>query len=177
MSIERSLLVVALAWLCGCVVPISPDFTDPPVAQNYPPQLFADPAQPFLMETTRSNFSVTVTDPNGGDDLYVRWYADYPPVSPSFTRLLFAQITTIVHRADGAQQFTPIDMTVDCARDILSSAIPQHQIAVLVGDRDFATEASDLTLLKDPTMLKDGSHAVVGGWFLDRQCPGDGTTP
>ena len=32
-------------------------------------------------------------------------------------------------------------------------------------------------LKPDPTKLKDGSYAVVGGWFLDRQCPGDGTTP
>jgi hypothetical protein len=170
--------LLAVAWLSGCVVPISPDFTDPPVAQNFPPQLLADTATPpFLVETAITKFSVTVTDPNGGDDLYVRWYVDYPPVSPSFTRALFAPITTILHRADGAQQFTQIDMMVDCTRDVLSSAIPRHQIAVLVGDRDFAPEAGDLTLLKpDPTMLKDGSHAVLAGWFLDKQCPGDGTT-
>ncbi len=179
--IGRSLPLLALAWICGCVIPVSPEFTDPPVAQNYPPELLADTAQPpFLTETPLTRFSVTVTDPNVGDDLYVRWYVDYPPFSPSFTRALFAPITTIFHRADGAQQFMPIEMIVDCTRDVLSSAIPQHQIAVLVGDRDFAPEASDLTQLKDPTMLtmlKDGSHAVVGGWFLDKQCPGDGTTP
>jgi len=177
--IRWGLPLLALAWLSGCVVPISPDFTDPPVAQNFPPQFLSDTATPpFLAETALTKFSVTVTDPNGGDDLYVRWYVDYPPVSQSFTRSLFAFITTIVHRADGAQQFTQIDMTVDCIRDFLNSAIPRHQIAVLVGDRDFAPEAGDLTQLKaDPTMLKDGSHATVAGWFLDKQCPADGTTP
>jgi hypothetical protein len=174
--------LLALACLSGCVVPISPDFTDPPVAQNYPPQFLADTAMPpFLSETAMLKFSVTVTDPNVGDDLYVRWYVDYPPFSPGFTRALFAPVTTILHSAHGAQQFMPIDMTIDCTRDVLSSAIPRHQIAVLVGDRDFAPETADLSLLKsDPTVLtalKDGSHAVVAGWFLDRQCPGDGTTP
>ena len=177
--VRWGLPLLALAWLSGCVVPIAPDFTDPPVAQNFPPQLLGDTATPpFLAETAMTKFSVIVTDPNGGDDLYVRWYVDYPPVALTFTRALFAPITTIVHRADGAQQFTQIDMMVDCTRDVLSSAIPRHQIAVLVGDRDFAPEAGDLSLLKaDPTMLKDGSHAVLAGWFLDKQCPGDGTTP
>jgi hypothetical protein len=160
-------LLLAVALVPACVVPLAPDFVDPPAAQNLPPQIL--PGSPlFGAETTISTFQVTVTDPNGGDDLFVRWYSDYPPVS-SMTRALFAPTTTIPHRPDGVQQFTPIEMIVDCVRDFIPRGITRHQIAVMVGDADFAGEPMDLTL------LKNGSHAVTNSWVLDRQCPGDGT--
>jgi hypothetical protein len=111
---------------------------------------------------------VTVTDPNGGDDLFIRWYSDYPPIS-SLTRALFAPVTMIPHRADGVPQFTLIEMTVDCVRDFIPRGITRHQIEVMVGDADFAPESTDLTL------LKNGAHATSNSWVLDRQCPGDAT--
>jgi hypothetical protein len=160
-------LLLGAALLPACVVPLGPDFQNPPVAQNSPPLIGSEIPQ-FGAEWTNSTFQVTVTDLNGGDDLFVRWVSDYPPIT-SMTRALFAPVTTIPHRVDGAQQYTPIQMTVDCVRDFIPRGITRHQIEVMVGDDDFAPESTDLTL------LKNGSHASTASWVLDRQCPGDGT--
>lgn len=162
-----ALLVLVAPLFSACVVPLSPDWTNPPSAQNIPPLLLSESPR-FQSETTLSTFRVTVTDLNGGDDLYVRWYSDWQPIS-GLTRALFAPVTTIPHRPDGAQQFTAVEATVDCARDFIPRGITRHQIVLMVGDQSFAPESTDLTL------LEDGSHAVVGGWVLDRQCPGDAT--
>jgi hypothetical protein len=158
-------LLLAAALVPACVVPLGPDFQNPPAAENSPPLLLSE-SPLFGSETTTSTFRVTVTDPNGGDDLYIRWVSDYPPIS-AMSRALFAPVTIIPHRADGVQQYTPIEMTVDCVRDFLPRGITRHQIQVLVGDADFAPESTELSLLKNQ------SHAVYNSWVLDRQCPGD----
>src|SRR5207244_709655 len=51
----------------ACVVPVGPQFQDPPATQNYEPRILA--AQPPLGErVTGTTFHVTVQDPNVLDD-------------------------------------------------------------------------------------------------------------
>ncbi len=62
----------------SCVVPLAPEFQDPPKVPNYPPY-FVDSFPFFGVQITApETFEVTVADPNPQDTLYVRWVSDYP---------------------------------------------------------------------------------------------------
>src|SRR5262245_13457968 len=89
----RAMLVlpgVALL-MSGCVLPIAPEFQDPPSPPNYAPYIVS--AQPPIGEVKTSlmpgdvEFSVSVSDPNILDKLCVRWISDYPPYNEN-TKLM-----------------------------------------------------------------------------------------
>src|SRR4051812_34931695 len=98
MLLALGVQVFAVSFMSGCVVPVTPAFQDPPASQNYAP-VFLNVDPEIGAVVTRSAFLVTVTDPNVGDDLYVRWIADYPPYSNNTRTLL--PTTKVTHSADG----------------------------------------------------------------------------
>ena len=154
------LLVTALP---ACIIPLGPDFQDPPAEENLPPQIL-DPSPAFLSQVNKSNFQVTVTDPNATDVLHIRWFSDYLSNVPDSTRRLGAAVSTIPPSRDGKQQRTTVAISPTCSADRIAPGISLHTIVVMVADHDFA-DSPDLTL------LDDGSHAVTAGWLLDLDCP------
>src|SRR5262245_28993773 len=75
-----SLLFALSSFMSACIIPVAPEFQDPPGAPNSPPQILnpnptwgaevaATPDQP-------AKFEITVTDVNTGDDLYLEWIVD-----------------------------------------------------------------------------------------------------
>jgi hypothetical protein len=89
-SWSRTLSICALLLMSACVLPIGPDFQDPLSSPNYAPY-FVDtlPVAGSIVTATSTVplFRVTVQDPNGGDNLQVRWIADYPPFTDN-TRVI-----------------------------------------------------------------------------------------
>ena len=157
------LLVVLLpaAALPGCVIPLAPDFQDPPAMPNFAPQLLAmSPDQGSVVNT--SDFGITVTDPNPGDSLHIRWYADFPPRQAA-TRDIAADFGLIPPRADGTVQITTLEATVDCKANNLVPGIAEHTITVVVSDRDFVASGAVTPF--------DGNHEVSANWSLLLQCP------
>ena len=108
-------------------------------------------------------FRVTISDPNLGDDLHVRWLADYPPFS-SNTRTI-QEDQTIVHSMNGQPLQQEVSVPVDCGLENLAP-IAQHQVMVVVADRPFplSAPAGDLASVPPP------GHAVVGSWILNDNC-------
>jgi hypothetical protein len=152
----------------GCVVPVAPDFQDPPLQQNYAPVLVStDPPQTIVTTTT---FQVTVSDPNVSDDLYVRWIAEYPPFSSTNSKRL-KEDKMLPHSANGMPQQTPDSITVDCLLYPLAR-LPQHPITALISDQPFFSPQTDPTL--DPATLLAGIRKNAGSveahWVLSLLC-------
>jgi hypothetical protein len=148
----------------GCIVPIGPEFQDPPAPQNYQPVILN--AEPDLgRRVSNPTFSVTVQDPNVSDNLYVRFVADYPLLTED-TRILATG--RVWHRPDGRLLSESVEHVVKC--DQLANR-PSHQITVIVADREFLEGATAPGQLTDPLRLPADAQRVLGSWTLDLECP------
>jgi hypothetical protein len=147
----------------GCVLPLAPSFDDPPAERNYAPTLttFAPP-QGFV---SPGALSVTVSDPNVGDDLVVRWILEYPPFSDRTHRLKDDHFT---HSADGKELQQPSEAP-DLGCLSLAQGISAHPITALVADRAFLVRP-DLPLEEQLTALPTGALTVEAHWVLNVTC-------
>jgi hypothetical protein len=163
-------LVARASWLpmlgvgaltTGCVLPIGPDFQNPPQAPNYPPsfQLF-DPYQETAVSELPQDFYVLLQDPNPLDTLHVRWAIDYPPYVQSRSRLVVDEQTLL---PTALRQVTyPL---ASC--DIFKQG-SEHQLVVIVSDRPF----TEIGLLPGPdryNQTEGDSPAIMAGWQVN--CP------
>ena len=130
----------------GCVVPLAPDFQDPPSVPNYPPYFFnSDPPAAKVMSPPQV-FTVTVVDPNPQDVLYVRWLSDYPPYTQFVTALVQSndgmsgmsqdpqlggvKLLYDTGGAPGSPKKTPCN-------DFVTHGPANHTLALVVSDRPF----------------------------------------
>jgi hypothetical protein len=162
--------ILALCSMSACVLPIAPDFQDPLSSPNYSPFIISSspPAGSIVtgMPTTTTTFRVTVSDPNVGDDLHIRWLVDYPPLSPTITRIV--PDTTISHSADGQPIVQDAFEPIGCSQQLLSPTLNQHQVMVLIADRPFETlrlDQDNVTKLVD-----DAGFVVSASWILTVGC-------
>jgi hypothetical protein len=163
--------LAAVLLLGGCVVPVAPEFQDPPASQNYAPYILdSDPALGAIATattTTDVTFNVTVSDPNVGDALTVRWILDYPPYSAN-TRA--QQDETLAPATDGqVHERTLPPFRPDCVLSSLAK-IPSHQVMVVVSDRGFLPVENPGAPSTDLTRIPDDGHKVTGTWTLDVDC-------
>jgi hypothetical protein len=170
----RSAGICLVSVMSACVLPIAPEFQDPPAAANFSP-VITDSVPPIGMivdavPTRVPAFTVSVTDPNLGDNLHVRWLADFPPDTAN-TRDMVPDFE-IDHRTDGRPILMDSSVTPSCSAHNLAK-IPQHQIMAIVADRPFDDSppppgmAADLTKLLDP----DGQgKKVIATWTLNLEC-------
>ena len=157
------MLLLSVTSLQACVIPVGPDFQDPPAPRNFPPQILsADPEQLTEVTESKPTFRVRVTDPNVNDDLFIHWFSDFPG-TPNTTRRLAPNTPRI--KANGTQQISTVDLSPTCSADRIASGFSLHTIVVMIGDHDFDDSSNDVTL------LNDGSHAVLAGWLLNLDCP------
>jgi hypothetical protein len=148
----------------GCVLPIGPEFQDPPATQNYAPLILA--AEPPLgARVTGPSFRVTVQDPNVGDDLYVRFVADFPPVGEN---MKFLKDVKVEHNPDGTLLSKDVPLEVKCSGVV---PLPSHQITVIVADRKFSQDERSPTQPANPLSLPDEARRVIGTWTLNLECP------
>ena len=160
--------------LSGCVIPVSPQFEGPLPQENFAPQIeSAQPAQgQVLTAGTAQSFTITVTDPNAGDDLNIRWIAEYPPFT-NITRRLMDQ--PVFHSADGERLHAPVKITISCAFYPLAS-IASHTIMALVSDRPFRDVPDQPDAGTTALELENALTGVGAGnkaeahWFLNLPC-------
>ena|SRR5882724_7168010 len=161
----RSGSICALLVMSACVLPIAPEFQDPPASENYAP-VFIDTIPPAGQVVTASPvaaFTIIVEDPNVGDDLFVRWIADFPPLTDN----TIVMETRMVPHAAGSQvsvhELPPFQP--NCALHHLAR-IPSHQIMVVVADRPFLDPGTPVDFERlPPDGLKD-----TRSWILNLDC-------
>jgi len=167
MPVVRWPLVLAMLAMSGvgCVIPVGPQFQDPLAAQNYQPRItYTDPVEGT--PTGSMNFTITVTDPNVGDSLYVRWIFDYPPFHESTRRLPDNRLGPPAGGTPTPR--TLPTMTVSCSQLAPNSAedsLGRHQVMVVVADRPFADDDETPDQVTAPG-LTDTAY-----WTLNHSCP------
>jgi hypothetical protein len=167
----RSGQLCLLLAMSACVLPIAPEFQDPPAAANYAP-FFQDSFPPLGSRVTAAPdkttmFGLTISDPNLGDDLHVRFISDYPPFT-SNTRVLEPDLV-IPHLAGGMPLSQSVSEIIGCKRSALSN-LPSHQIMAIVADRGFL-ESPPAPAATDLGLLPSGGLKAVAVWILDQECP------
>jgi hypothetical protein len=148
----------------ACIIPLGPDFQDPVSEPNDAPYIIgAIPDFTSVVTPPQLDFSVTVTDPNVGDNLYIRWLADYPGAN---YRPLMADPPFVAHSTNGQPLRKSVSTTVDCFLDNLAmTSDGEHRVEVLVADRPFV-DGTQLDMVMDPGLV------VRASWVLEQlSCP------
>jgi hypothetical protein len=153
----------------GCVIPFGPDFQDPPEGTNSPPEILTStPALGAVVTVaspkTSAQFSVTITDHNAGDTLFVRWLANYPDYVRGTTLKLEGPRDQYPPSTDGHPWVQQVVNTIDCL-DVAPDGLPQHRISFAVADRAFLDQD-----FKQPLQVPDGGKVIVYTWTLNLSC-------
>jgi hypothetical protein len=155
----------------ACIIPLGPDFQDPVAEPNAAPYFeSAHPDFGSVVTPPGLQFSVTVTDPNVGDNLYVRWLADYPGAN---YRPVTAE-SFVAHSTNGQPLRQNVTATVDCLLDNLAmTSDGEHRVEVIVGDRPFVDPMPGDTRLDQ---VMDPGLVVRASWVLEQlTCPSSST--
>jgi len=162
-------LLILLASMPACVVPVSPTFQDPPPQVSGPPYISSATPAIGNMVTIQSNgsqqFSVDVNDATFGATMYYRWAFDFPPFDAAITRS-GGPPQTILPRADGQPSFATILFTLDCTILPDPSTGSDHKFTLILTDRPFSTDAGQIDQIKDPT----GHAPTLSTWYVNMSC-------
>ena len=147
----------------SCVVPLAPDFEDPPKEPNfYPYFVDSDPVRESTVSFNAASlpypFAVVVGDQNVRDVLYYRWVADYPVFVPNTTRLV--QEGPVPPSSGLAETRTLPVYMVRC--ESFAMGMEQHRLSLIVSDRPF---------------LKVGSGELRYSQVATRPGPGNSISP
>jgi hypothetical protein len=167
-AIRRIHLPVLLAFFAGlptCVVPVSPEWTDP--QSNIPPTIyFADPAVGSILGLGADGggsltVKVVLADQNTQDKLYIRWIIDYPPFDASISRL-----TTLQPIQPGGNQIERprLFFAPDCINDQIAHGFTSHRLLLAASDRPFIDDPAQLD------RVPDGNFCVEATWQFELEC-------
>jgi hypothetical protein len=149
----------------SCVLPVGPEFQDPP--GNLAPYLASSnpPAGAVLPESSPT-IEVVLGDANEGDKLVGRWFIDYPVFEASATRMAQEFRLPPTGKAErGKIRFAP-----NCADDKIASGLSSHRITLSVADRPFLPEDQAPDPLRFDSVPAEG-FVVRATWILNLTCP------
>lgn len=166
-KLDRKLLLLLLASpMSACIIPAGPEFQDPPGGPNSPPFLLfaASPPEGTTVVDATPTFSVTPTDLDVGDDIWIKWITEYPPYSGSTK----AQEPPrhITPNADGSQLHIPDVFSPSCIQ--LNAALPTHKVMAAISDREFIQSDDPADLLT----TKSDLPPIEVVWTWQKSCPG-----
>src|SRR6188768_803163 len=88
---RKLLLLLAASLMPACIIPVGPDWQDPPGEKNLPPKIVRT-EPPFIgPPVVDGKFTVFVTAPNG-DALFFKWFANFSQPFSGMTRVLNAEM-------------------------------------------------------------------------------------
>jgi hypothetical protein len=167
LSPPLSFVATAALTCASCVIPVGPQFQDPLAAENYTPVILASkpPRGTVVMAgpANSARFSVTITDPNVGDTLRVRWMANYPDYKLGTTFMLAGPREEYTPTMNGMPWSAEVVNVIDCL-DLAPARLQEHQISVTVADRPF--QDVDYT---HPLLVAGGGKTEEARWtfFID----------
>jgi hypothetical protein len=174
-------VLLASASSMSCIIPVGPEFQDPPQGPDIPPYIHdVTPASIGSVYTVLDptgqgkQFTAFVLEATVGDFVYYRWVFDYPPYTSGTT--VFGNDGMISPRTDGQPIDQQLLQQVNCGRVIsIGSSSPNHQLDLIVANRPFLpmdspglTAEDNLDSIDDPT--RTGS-VVRATWIVNMVCP------
>lgn len=162
-STARLVFAALLAPLAACVIPVGPEWTDPPT--NAPPTVLSSqpPVGQILVEPALT-VTVVLGDANTQDKLYLRWLIDYPPYQPDVYQL--AHELTLAPEGKVARSGT--SFAPNCTDDQLATGTASHRLLLAVSDRPFVTDSQGEGALDQ---LAAGGLGVEALWPFTMTCP------
>jgi hypothetical protein len=164
--LRRSLVLATLA--SGCVIPVGPQFDDPEA--NYPPYVSSSSptvGEIFTPGPTDDGRSITVTlsDQNLHDELFIRFLVDYPGTDTSTSHL----VLPIQIPPTGMPERLPVHVQPSC--QMLRLAMGPHRFIMSVSDRPFldALLGQDVDPEAPFDSVPDDAKRIRVGWTLN--CP------
>jgi hypothetical protein len=158
---RKLLLLLAVPLMPACIIPVGPEFSDPTGTPNGPPRITgADPSPGEVVTAlNRRDFHITVTDPNVGDHLFLRWISDYPPFNDMLTRQIASGSYEFMPPRDGTLTGGTFGFTIVCTD--LSASSSGHRLKAVVADRNYVA-AVDTNLINVPAP----GQFDEADWFL-----------
>ena len=165
--------------MSACVLPIAPEFQDPPAAANFAPVILdSDPPLGWVVTVARARVDSHVhglrlrsqpsrtTCTSGGS-------RTFRPTRR--TPATWSRTFQVTHSSNGLPLDQPVSVTPSCSAHNLAK-IPQHQIMVVVADGPFDDSPPPAGMPVDLTRLKivdgrDGRKKVIATWTLNLECP------
>lgn len=161
--------------MSACIIPVAPNFQDPPSPPDSPPYLYNFQPQNFGEIVTvpvkdAKPFSANVRDLNVGETINYRWVVDYPPFITGVT-LSGNQdsITPLAGQSIDTQLPQPI--TCPFLNTVVAPSDGKHQLELIVANRTFSppdglTPDNVLDSIDDPT-----GFVVRASWTFVISCP------
>jgi hypothetical protein len=168
-TIVRVLLLAAASSMSACIIPVAPDFQDPPTQPDAPPAISNLNPPHFGLAfsiTDKYDFSASVSDPDPGTTLSVRWTVDYPPYTAN----------TWINNGTPVSPLAPnepivnrtVTQRIDCT-SINDRSTSAHRLQLIVTDGAFVTPDPSQAYSLDQL---DGSGTVVYAyWPINITCP------
>jgi hypothetical protein len=158
-------LLAAVSSMSACIIPVAPNFQDPPTQPSSVPYLQVVSPTPiagsifFIQSSMAPDFTVTVSDPDPTVTLWTQWVFDYPP-HRSATRLANKRMIP-------AATPTQVDQPVTC-NFIDATAQPadgKHQLELIVATSDFEnpdpTNPYDIQTTVDPNAIVQSASWTI----------------
>jgi hypothetical protein len=164
LHVDRKLLVLFAASLMpACIIPVGPEWQDPPGEENRPPHflLDSDPVAGAEVGTlTTKTFRFSVTDPNANDEtLFLRWIENYTQGGS------VQHIVSVMNpRVSNNRPPQPTMEEISCL--LLQPGVSEHRLKVVVSDREFMVDDPS-----NPFAVKEGGLIDSIDWTLNLPCP------
>jgi hypothetical protein len=173
-------LIASASSMSACIIPVAPNFQDPPSVPNSPP--YVTPIAPTVGEIATFTFpsltfTATVTDLNVNTPIFYRWLGDYPP-----------NVEGVTWRVDNPAQISPrldgLPISQSLSQDLTCGLVHNvsgtHRVELVVADRQFQdssmaglTSDNQYDSLIDPT---NTGHIVRTPWIVSMSCPASTTS-
>ncbi|MEO5768655.1 MAG: hypothetical protein ABIS92_09925 [Polyangia bacterium] len=163
----------------GCVLPVSPDFQNPPAIPNSYPYFWnifpaAESTVTFPSAGSGEPFKIQLGDPNLDDTLYVRWISDYPPFAINVSKVLSDGANgtglAIVPTPKAPTKLRP-EIFFPASCESFSPGMQQHRLVVIVADRPFLRAGTfddglryNRVAAQSNTDQSPVTNPIVAGW-------------
>lgn len=158
LQLDRKLLLLFAASLMpACIIPVGPNWQDPPGERNHAPEIVSITPPVGMIVTTSVGFRVVFSDPDG-DPLFFRWLAEAPPIVQG--------ISFIQPVDDHPPSMEPAESKFPAECGQLQASRTTHQIKVGISDRPFIVPDK----AADALTTVDGSLPIEFAWTLEKAC-------
>lgn len=171
------LLLAAASSMSACIIPVAPDFQDPPSQPDSPPSL-ANPLVNLMLSyfgatislqqgNGDTTFSASVSDPDPGTKLQIRWALDYPPYNPATTSVFEGGFISAPVPGQPIQNVS-VSQTINCSsvRDFTKST---QRFVLIVADGKLAEP--DPNQPYGLVQVVTSGNAVSNDWEISVNCP------